>query len=166
MHKFFPHTVKSWNNLSFELKNCQSLVNFKRNVLALIRPNYKSAFSIFDTVGLKYIFQLRVGLSPLRHHKRRHNFNNIPSEICICLAESENSSHFLLRCHLFSVQRHKLFSAVSVILIKHKMLHLLMNIDTYLYGNSALPDADNREIIKSTIIFVKETRRFSKETVT
>ena len=34
----------------------------------------KGIFGIHDPVGLRYLFQLRVSLSPLRSHKFRHNF--------------------------------------------------------------------------------------------
>ena len=34
----------------------------------------KSIFGVHDPVGLRYLFQLRVRLSPLRSHKSHHNF--------------------------------------------------------------------------------------------
>ena len=39
-----------------------------------MRPMYKSVFNIHDIKGLKYLFQLRMNLSPLRSHKKHHNF--------------------------------------------------------------------------------------------
>ena len=42
----------------------------------------KSIFGTHDLVGLKYLFQLRVSLSPPRSHKWRHNSSDTPSEIC------------------------------------------------------------------------------------
>ena len=42
--------------------------NFNNQICALIRPNIKLSFNIHYHQGLKYIFQLRVGLSLLRSH--------------------------------------------------------------------------------------------------
>ena len=53
----------------------------KANILSRIRPIQKNIFGIHDPLGLRYLFQLRVGLSPLRHHKKLHNFADTPSEI-------------------------------------------------------------------------------------
>ena len=49
---------------------------------SFLRPNANSIFGIHDPKGLRYIFQLRVSLSPLRSHKFRHNFDDTPSDIC------------------------------------------------------------------------------------
>ena len=40
-------------------------------------------FDIHDPTGVRYLFQLRVGLSPLRYHKKRHNFIDTPSNECV-----------------------------------------------------------------------------------
>ena len=65
----------------------------------------KSIFGIHDPVGLRYLFQLRVGLSPLRSHKWRHNFSDTPSEICPCNQEIEDTCHFLFSFPYFATQR-------------------------------------------------------------
>ena len=70
MNSFFPNVVKSWNGIGSEFQTCASLNTFKRNILGLIRPTPKPIFGIHDPFGLKYIFQLRVGLSPLKCHKK------------------------------------------------------------------------------------------------
>ena len=69
----------------------------------------------------------------------------------------------MICCHIFNVQRHKLFSVIYDILIKNKMLHLFMNSDTYLYCKPSPPETDHWEIVKSVIILVKESNRFSNE---
>ena len=68
MNSFFPNVIKSWNNLSDDFKSSSSLGNFKHITLNLIRPPCKSVFGTHDPIGLKYIFRLRVGLSPLNCH--------------------------------------------------------------------------------------------------
>ena len=55
-----------------------------KDIIALIRPESKTFFQIHDPVGLRYLFQLRVRLSPLKGHKWCHNFIDTPSGICLC----------------------------------------------------------------------------------
>ena len=75
MNSFFPDAIKIWNNIDIEFHTCTSLSIFKRNILNLIRLESKTVFGIHDPIGLKRLFQLRVQLSPLKSHKRRHNFS-------------------------------------------------------------------------------------------
>ena len=60
------------------------------------RPKANSVFGIHDTIGLRYLFQWRVSLSPLSTRKLRHNFDDTPSDICSCNQGIEDTSHFLL----------------------------------------------------------------------
>ena len=46
-----------------------SLSVFKTNILKLIRPLKNDTFCVYDPKGIKRLFQLRVGLSPLNDHK-------------------------------------------------------------------------------------------------
>ena len=80
LHSFYPHSVKIWNEIGPTLRQVPSLSIFKSNVLKLIRPQKKNVFNIHDPEGTKRLFQLRVGLSPLRYHKKRHNFKDSQSE--------------------------------------------------------------------------------------
>ena len=49
--------------------NIPSINILKGHILTLIRPVKGSIFNIHDPIGLRYLFYLRVGLSPLRSHK-------------------------------------------------------------------------------------------------
>ena len=95
---FYPHSVKIWNEIGPTLRQVPSLNIFKSNVLKLIRPQKKNVFNIHDPEGTKRLFQLRVGLSPLRYHKKRHNFKDSPSDTCICGMSVETTEHFLIYC--------------------------------------------------------------------
>ena len=68
MNSYFPDIIKKWNAIDNEIIVCSSLDIFKRNILALIRPNSKPIFGIHDSIGRKYLFQLRIGSSPLKGH--------------------------------------------------------------------------------------------------
>ena len=111
-------------------------------------------------MGLRYLFQLRVGLSPLKHHKNSHNFSDTPSEICDCNHEIEDIKHFLFCCPLYGPQRASLAGCVVPILQKYDAIHLSNNIKLYLYGDISISISDNKKILESTIKYIIETNRF------
>ena len=47
-----------------------------------MRPFKKNVYNINETNRIKRLYQLSVGLSPIRHHKKRHNFKDTPIETC------------------------------------------------------------------------------------
>ena len=66
----------------------------KNHILSLIRPKKKCIFGIHVPLGLRYLFQLRVGLSSLRCHK----FFDTPSDKRLCNQGIEDTKHFLFLC--------------------------------------------------------------------
>ena len=93
-NSFFPDAVASWKMEIFNYKVVPSIVVPKNDITSLIRPEAKSVFKIHDPAGLRYLFQLRVGLSPLKGHKWCYNFIDTPSGVCHCNQGIEDTSHF------------------------------------------------------------------------
>ena len=83
-YSFYPHTIDSWNKIDTSLKESTSLSVLKSSLIKIVRPPKKSMFGIFDHFGSRFLFQLRVGLSPLKAHKFRHNFSDTTNDICDC----------------------------------------------------------------------------------
>ena len=138
-----------WNDLGTELRGVESLAIFKAKLLKLYRPVKKSLFNIHDN-GIKWIFQLRVGLSPLKSHKKAHHFQDTPDETCCCLQNTaETSCHYLLHCPNFVSHRNELFQTLTPILQinnihfidDNSLVHLL------LYGNERLKFEENQSIL-------------------
>ena len=159
-NSFFPDAVKSWNNVSADFRNSNSLVIFKNKIFSLIRPSPKSFFGIHDPAGLKLLFQLRVGLSQLKYHKKRHNFADTTNDTCECTLGTEDTSHFLFHCPFHSTPREILIQTVSNILNRNNLHHLIYHADTYLFGNHVLNLIENKSILSATIAFIKESERF------
>ena len=105
------------------------------HILYLIRPKTKSTFG---TLGLRYIFQLMVNLSPLRNHKRCHNFADTPSEIYECTQDIEDTSHYLFECPRYATPRAMLAVKVIKILQRNNLNHLGNQLELYLYGHRSL----------------------------
>ena len=77
-NSFYPNSIKLWNGLNNEIQTCESILSFKKHIISIIKPPVKSIYKIFNSFGISSIIQLRVGLSPLKSHKRRHNFLDTP----------------------------------------------------------------------------------------
>ena len=118
-------------------------------------------FGVHDPVGLRYLFQLRVSLSPLRSHKHQHNFADTPSENCSCDEGVEDTRHFLLFCPCYAAQRATLISSVNEILQRNNLPPFENQLNLLLYGNDSITYADNRKILIATLKFIKDTHRFS-----
>ena len=156
-NSFFPDAITSWNNIITHFDNIPSINILKNHILSLIRPKKKNIFGIHDPLGLRYLLQLRVGLSSLRYHKKYHNFIDTPSDKCLCNNDIEDTNHFLFSCP----QRATLASSVIQILQKYNLNHLGNQSHLYLYGHPTINLTDNRKILLSTIKYIKETRRFA-----
>ena len=94
-NSFFPQAISSWNKIISHFEDFPSLDCLKGHVLSFFRPKNKSIFGVHDPRGLRYLFQLRVSLTPLRSHKGRHNFVDTPSDISHCGQGVENTSFFI-----------------------------------------------------------------------
>ena len=61
-------------------------------------PN--SIYNCHDPKVVKVITRLRLGLSYLREHKFKHNFQDSINPLCNCGHDTESTTHFLLHCPL------------------------------------------------------------------
>ena len=121
MNSFFPDAITSWNKVITYFDNIPSINIFKDHIiLSLFRP-MKKTFLRYMILGLRYLFQLRVGLSFLRYHKKCHNFIDTPSDKCLCAHCIEDTNHFLFSCPFFAAQRATLASSVIQILQKYNL---------------------------------------------
>ena len=62
LYSFYPDAVNSWNALDADVRKTETLSGFKKIILKSIQPPKRSIFNVHDENGIKYIFQLRVGL--------------------------------------------------------------------------------------------------------
>ena len=156
LNSFFPDTIRSWDNIVCEFRNCSSLSKFKSKLLNLIRPPKKSIFGIHDRCGIKLLFQLRVGLS--------HNFLDTPSAISDCAVGKEDTIHFFTECALFATIRTNLMRSISIILTHNNLEHLSHAELTqlYLYGHTNLGKTLNCLVQQASIKYIHDTKRFTR----
>ena len=94
-HTYFQNVLYEWNLLNNNIKNSQSISEFKRILLAIVRPHKNPLYCLSDIEGVKKLTKLRVNFSPLNEHRFRHNFD-CSSPTCVCGRGIENNGHFLL----------------------------------------------------------------------
>ena len=126
--------------------------------MRIIKPEKKSIFNIHSP-NLRYLFQLRGGLSALKAHKHRHKFKDTPSDACICGNGSESTLHFLLLCPLFKTYREKLFETIDPILKNLNIVPDNAFLSKFLlYGNENLNPLQNRSILEATLDYIHNTK--------
>ena len=118
MKSFFPGAIASWNIFIKHFDIAPSYDTLKDHIISLLRPKPKSIFGIHDPLGIRFLFQLRVGLSPLRSHNRSHNFIDTLSNICNCNQGIEDTSHFLFSCPSCAISGATLVTSVIEIIQK------------------------------------------------
>ena len=99
INSFYPDSVRCWNGIGHVFRDSPDLQSFKKCLLDGYRPPVpRSIFGIHDSLGIRRLFQLRVGLSPLLGHKSTHKFLDTLSDMCITCNRTENLEHFFLYC--------------------------------------------------------------------
>ena len=160
-YSFFPSTLNDWFNLDIKIRNSESLSVFKSRLLSFIRPVQNSIYNIFDPEGLKVLTRLRVGLSHLNEHRFRHNFQECLNPLCSCSLEMEDTTHYLLHCHHFSRQRHDLMNSVNSVISGFALMSDNNKKDLLLFGDSRFDENKNRFILEATLMYIKNSERFS-----
>ena len=156
MHEqFFRMQLALGILLSHILTMFHLLLGLKDYMNTFLRPNANSVFGIHDPIGLRFIFQLRVSLSPLGNHKLRHNVEDTPSDTCSCNQGNEDTNHFLLFCPIDIMTRAKLVASVTNILQKHNLNYLGNESHLLLYGHGSLSSFENKQILLSTIRYIR-----------
>ena len=161
-NSFFPYCIKEWNKLDVKIRNLSSLSKFKKALLAPVKTDENSLFGIHDPAGVKLLNRLRLNFSHLNEHKFRHGFRDTLNPICECNSEVETTSHYLLRCHLFSTQRSKLLDNINqldntILTLSDKEITNIL-----LFGSPTFSFFINNNVLAVTIDFLKSTNRFNK----
>ena len=160
----FPSTITVWNKLDRDVLNSNSLTVCKLSLLKLVRPVANSIFEINNSYGLKLLTRLRLGLSHLRYHKFRHNFQDCINPICVCGLEIETITYLLLYCPLFQSARQSLLINIKKIDESILKKHDKLITKTLLYGDDKFNLPCNKSI-SLTIESIVSTERFSNSLV-
>ena len=161
-NSFFPSTI---TELYHNIRNSDSLSVVKLSLLKFVRPIANNVFDINNPYGSILLTRLRLGLSHLRYHKFRHNFQDCINPICVCGLEIETTTHFLLHCPLFQCARQSLLTNIKKIDESILKKHDELITKTLLYGDDKFDLSCNKSIISLTIEFIVSTERFGNSLV-
>ena len=158
---FYPDSVRCWNRIGPDLRDSLSLNSFKKRLLAGYKPNPKPIYGIIDPIGTRRLYQLRLGLSPLLDHKKKYNFIDTPSNVCINCDLPETLEHFFLFCCRYILARNKLFSDVVPLKSNFQSLKSSEKTKFLLYGDKSLSKGSSYLVLKATLTFLQDSGRFS-----
>ena len=113
---FFPYTIIEWNKLDIDIQKSKSYTTFRNTLLKLGRPIQRAIYNINNLVGLILLTRLRLGLSHLKEHRFKHNFQNPINPLCSCSLKIESTFHFLLHCHHYTNIRVTLLNSAAEII--------------------------------------------------
>ena len=159
-NSFFPYTIETWFSLDPTIINSKSLEIFKSKLLAFIRPVQRSVYNVFNPQGLKFLTQLRLGLSHLNEHRFRHNFKDCINPLCSCSLEVENTLHFFLHCQHYSTFRMGLMNKVNQIDENFSYLSDDNKVSLLLYSDSRFDVNKNNFILSALITYILDTKIF------
>ena len=158
---FYPDCVRCWNRIGPDVRDSPSLNSFKKRLLAGYKTNPKPIYGIIDPKGTRRLYQLRLGLSPLLDHKKKHNFIDTPSDICTNCNLPETLEHFFLFCCRYTLARNNLFSDVIPFKSDFQSLQSSDKTKFLLYGDKSLNNGINYLVLKATLTFLEDSGRFS-----
>ena len=157
--EFFPNATSSWNQIISDFEDRPTYSKLKSHLLSLYRPKAKSIFDIYNPALLRHLFQLRLGLSQLRYHKKRHGFKDTATDKCICKEGTEDTHHYFFLCPFYDNHRLVLTSEIEKILHDNEITEFNFSVELLLYGHPSLKFSENRKVITHTLEYIKNTNR-------
>ena len=140
--------IKHSNN-GDHLKNIQPTVAMKSSIKLM--KNRKEQL---------LLHHLRLGRSKLNGQDPIDR-KDYDSKLCEECKEVENTSHFLLSCQKFSIQRYQLFNEVDQIYNEFNIRQVHRRFDEFILGeNQDIPKSANQKILFAVLSYIKNTNRF------
>ena len=157
---FLPTTIKEWNNLDPQIRKSKSISIFKTSILKFIRPKPNDVYYCHNPKVIKLLTRLRLGLSHLRKHKFKHNFQDCLNPLCLCGNEIETSTHYLHHCPAYTNEGLTLLNKIKSI-----NCSILESSDAavtkfLLFGDNTLSNSSNTIILNSAIECIISAQRF------
>ena len=152
---FFPSALINWNKLDLKLQNSFTQKSFKKQIFKIIRPNQNNNFKIYNSLGIKLLPRLRVGLSYLKEPKFKNDFQNFMDPLWSCGNNIQSTIYLFLHCTNLTFQRQKFLNEIHSIdsdILAQKETSIIKSLS---FGKQ------KKGIIKNTIGFILSTDRFS-----
>ena len=100
-----------------------------------------------------------MGLSHIREHKFKYNFQDCLNPLCLCGNEMEKSTHHLLHCPTYTNERLTLLNKIKSINCSISESSDATMTKILLFGDNTLRSSSNTLILNSTIEYIISTQR-------
>ena len=120
-----------------------------------------NVFGVFNPLGLKLIWRLRLGLSHLNEHRFKHNFNDCMNPLCTCSLDIESTVHYFLHCNYYNSASISLLNDLNAVDRTLLSLSDLSLLNVLLYGGPQFDDSQNTYILNLSIKYILISERFS-----
>ena len=154
-NSFFPCVIGKWNKLNPEIRRSDSYNIFRKSISNFIRLSASKIYNINDTIGIKLITRLRLGISHLREHKFKHNFEDTLNPLYSCSIEVESTTHYFLRCHIFDALLATLMNDLRNVDSGLSTLRTENFTNILLQSNQIYDDKTNQKILMLAIRYIK-----------
>ena len=151
-----------WKKLDLNIRYSENRTSFKSKVLKFAHLSENSIFLCNNSKGIQLLTRLRLGLSHLRDHKFKHNFQDTHNPICNCGEDIETSCHYLLHCSLYTNERLALLNAIQGIDSSIWEITDSHIVEVLPYGRKFLDISSNINILNATVDFLLEIKRFDE----
>ena len=149
---FVVSGMTSWNKLHSCVKFLPSKRTFKNHIMKLIlEPKLPFNHNVSRVTQISFT-QLRVGFSNLNFDLYQKGCTG--DSTCACGATSEDVSHYLLYCPLYSVARNEMICEIL-----DNYAHININAVTLLKGSANLSVSDNLNLFEIVYKFIMKTKR-------
>ena len=125
------------------------------------RPHANSTYRIHNTVEIRFLTRLRLGLSHLNEHKFRHNFADCVNPLCSCSIEPETTLYFFLHSHNFLNIRRKLLDKIKLLNETLLQLNDESLLTVLLLGSKIYNEQVNMQILNASIDYIINLDRFT-----
>ena len=110
---FFLSTIIDWKKLDHNIRNSNSFNIFRKSILKFIMKPANSLFNSHNLKGIQFIIRLRLGLSHLRGHKFKHDFQDSLNSFYNWGLDIQSTANHLLHCPTYVTERHTLLSDIE-----------------------------------------------------
>ena len=102
---------------------------------------------------MKFLSHLRLGFSHLNQHRFRYNFQDCLNPLCSSNKEIEDTSHYLLHCHIFSYHCIYLMNSAKSACDNFEPMPHNVKKDLLLFRDSPSDENKNKVIQEATISY-------------
>ena len=78
-YSYFSQTILEWNKLDIQIRS-ESFLTFENSLLKIGWPTAQPTYNFRNSIGVKFLNRLRLGLS----HLNKQNFHDCVNPFCLC----------------------------------------------------------------------------------